>query len=87
MFDVEKRQFGHIDGELLAWDFVVVDEEGGQLSSVNRNFSGFAREVKKKGGGGAYTFPFKYLFQDLHRFRAVRCENGGFAGCSQATHL
>ncbi|CAJ0626702.1 10837_t:CDS:2, partial [Entrophospora sp. SA101] len=43
---VNKRQFARIDAGFWAWDFNLEDESGGLLGSVNRNFSGFAREVK-----------------------------------------
>ncbi|KAI9203480.1 Scramblase-domain-containing protein [Polychytrium aggregatum] len=42
---VGKRQFAVIDVPLLAWDFEICDEGSGSLGSINRNFSGFAREI------------------------------------------
>ncbi|KAJ3060398.1 hypothetical protein HK102_009502, partial [Quaeritorhiza haematococci] len=42
---LQKRQFAAIDGGFWAWDFILEDENGGVLSSVNRNFVGFAREI------------------------------------------
>ncbi|CAJ0639928.1 9201_t:CDS:2 [Entrophospora sp. SA101] len=42
---VNKRQFARIDAGFWAWDFNLEDESGGLLGSVNRNFSGFAREI------------------------------------------
>ena len=38
-------QFANIDSRLLAWDFFLQGEQGEILGSVNRNFSGFGREL------------------------------------------
>jgi hypothetical protein len=38
-------QFAHIDEPLLSWDFTLRAEDNNTLGSVNRNFSGFAREI------------------------------------------
>lgn len=40
-----QKQFARIDAGFLSWDFNIEDERGDVLGSVNRNFSGFAREV------------------------------------------
>ncbi|KAJ1972970.1 hypothetical protein H4R35_004383 [Dimargaris xerosporica] len=42
---VRGDQFARIDGSFLTWDFDMVDDQGHLISSVNRNFSGFAREI------------------------------------------
>ncbi|KAJ1979389.1 hypothetical protein H4R34_002841 [Dimargaris verticillata] len=42
---VRGDQFARIDGGFLAWDFDMIDDQGRLISSVNRNFSGFAREI------------------------------------------
>lgn len=39
------EQFGYTDAGFLAWDFPVKREDGQQVASINRNFSGFAREI------------------------------------------
>lgn len=41
------QQFANVDTPFLGWDFVLQDEQGGPIGTVNRNFSGFAREVSK----------------------------------------
>ncbi|KAJ1652408.1 hypothetical protein IWQ61_007255 [Dispira simplex] len=42
---VRGEQFARIDGGFLTWDFDLVDEQERRVSSINRNFSGFAREI------------------------------------------
>ncbi|KAJ3281862.1 hypothetical protein HK104_011226, partial [Borealophlyctis nickersoniae] len=42
---LKRRQFGMIDGGFWAWDFNIIDEEGGLIGVINRNFVGFAREI------------------------------------------
>ncbi|KAJ1928480.1 hypothetical protein IWQ60_001997 [Tieghemiomyces parasiticus] len=42
---VRGDQFARIDGGFLTWDFDMVDADGARVSSINRNFSGFAREI------------------------------------------
>ncbi|ODQ54086.1 Scramblase, partial [Saitoella complicata NRRL Y-17804] len=39
------EQFALINEPMLSWDFSLVDESGGLVGSVNRNFAGFAREL------------------------------------------
>ncbi|KAG5455821.1 MAG: Scramblase-domain-containing protein [Olpidium bornovanus] len=39
------RQFAAVDAPFLSWDFKLQDERGGLLGTVDRNFSGFAREI------------------------------------------
>ncbi|KAF2402900.1 Scramblase, partial [Trichodelitschia bisporula] len=38
-------QFARIDAPFLSWDFRLQSDSGAPLASVNRNFSGFAREI------------------------------------------
>ena len=38
-------QFAHVDEAFLSWDFSLLSKEGGLIGSVNRNFSGFGREI------------------------------------------
>jgi hypothetical protein len=38
-------QFAHISEPFLSWDFTLRDQESSTIGSVNRNFSGFAREI------------------------------------------
>ncbi|GAA6002050.1 hypothetical protein JCM10207_003052 [Rhodosporidiobolus poonsookiae] len=39
------EQFARFDSGFLAWDFEAKDEEGRVIGSVNRNFTGFGREL------------------------------------------
>ncbi|KAG8628185.1 hypothetical protein KVT40_004058 [Elsinoe batatas] len=45
--DVSKSmdQFARIDSRFLSWDFNLESSTGATIGSVNRNFSGFAREI------------------------------------------
>ncbi|KAI8146366.1 Scramblase [Fennellomyces sp. T-0311] len=42
---VGNQQFAYIDTPFLGWDFYLQDESGGPLANINRNFTGFAREI------------------------------------------
>eukprot|EP01025_Chloroclados_australasicus_P055600 TRINITY_DN6776_c0_g2_i12.p1 TRINITY_DN6776_c0_g2~~TRINITY_DN6776_c0_g2_i12.p1 ORF type:complete len:483 (+),score=71.66 TRINITY_DN6776_c0_g2_i12:2459-3907(+) len=42
---LDKRQFAQISGNFLAWEFELKDNEGGTLALIDRNFSGFAKEI------------------------------------------
>ncbi|KAA8496888.1 Phospholipid scramblase family protein [Porphyridium purpureum] len=42
---VDKKQFASIDEGFLAWDFNMLDETGGRIASINKDFTGFAREL------------------------------------------
>jgi len=42
---VDKKQFASIDGGFLAWDFNMNDENGQRIASINKDFTGFAREL------------------------------------------
>ncbi|GAA5828470.1 hypothetical protein JCM11251_006263 [Rhodosporidiobolus azoricus] len=59
----EFEQFARFDGNLLAWDFEAKDEQGRTIGSVNRNFSGFARELFTD--TGAYVCSFEAASVDL----------------------
>lgn len=39
------NQFAYIDGGFWTWDFYLLDQDGGLLGSINRNFVGFGREI------------------------------------------
>lgn len=42
---VGDTQFAEIDAPFLSWDFQLKDEKGDLLGSVNKNFTGFGREI------------------------------------------
>lgn len=42
---VGKEQFAKIDAPFLSWDFSLHDRENRTLGTINRNFSGLAREI------------------------------------------
>lgn len=42
---IDKQQFARVDSGFLAWDFSMRDEEGRKIASVNKDFTGFAREI------------------------------------------
>ncbi|KAL4856200.1 putative AAA domain-containing protein [Chlorella vulgaris] len=42
---IERRQFAAVQGGLLAWDFELKDDSGGTLALIDRNFSGFGKEL------------------------------------------
>mmetsp|Transcript_5004 Transcript_5004/g.15013 ORF Transcript_5004/g.15013 Transcript_5004/m.15013 type:complete len:459 (-) Transcript_5004:2603-3979(-) len=42
---VDKAQFARIDSGFLAFDFDMRDEENRKIASVNKDFTGFAREI------------------------------------------
>ncbi|KAJ4377340.1 hypothetical protein N0V83_000165 [Neocucurbitaria cava] len=43
--EVGMLQFARVDEAFLSWDFSLMSEDGRLIGSVNRNFSGFAREI------------------------------------------
>ncbi|KAK9833274.1 hypothetical protein WJX81_001649 [Elliptochloris bilobata] len=51
-----RRQFAEIDGPLLAWEFVLRDENGGVLALIDRNFQGFGKELFTDAGKYAIHF-------------------------------
>ncbi|GAA5943211.1 hypothetical protein JCM10213_006245 [Rhodosporidiobolus nylandii] len=57
------EQFARFDGGFLSWDFEAKDEEGNVVGSVNRNFSGFARELFTD--TGHYVLSFDAAAADL----------------------
>jgi len=42
---IDKAQFGSVDSGFLAVDFDMRDESGTKIASVNKDFTGFAREI------------------------------------------
>uniref|UniRef100_A0A7S1EU82 Phospholipid scramblase n=1 Tax=Timspurckia oligopyrenoides TaxID=708627 RepID=A0A7S1EU82_9RHOD len=42
---IDKQQFASIDGGLLAWDFNLESETGSRIASINKDFTGLAREI------------------------------------------
>ncbi|KAI3647825.1 hypothetical protein MP228_008046 [Amoeboaphelidium protococcarum] len=42
---VGKKQFGLIDAPFLSWQFHVLDEDSQIISTIDKNFTGFAREI------------------------------------------
>jgi hypothetical protein len=55
-------QFGAVRSGLLAWEFEVKDEEGASIARVDRNFTGFARELFSD--YGHYAVHFGAALQD-----------------------
>ena len=41
----DRHQFAAVQGGLLAWEFELKDEAGGTLALIDRNFSGFGKEL------------------------------------------
>ncbi|GAA6007723.1 hypothetical protein JCM11491_003941 [Sporobolomyces phaffii] len=62
--DGEMVQFGNIDSGFLAWDFSVRDEQGQVIASINRNFTGFARELFAD--VGQYVVRFEGVVDELN---------------------
>ncbi|GAA5903541.1 Aim25p [Sporobolomyces salmoneus] len=62
--DGEMVQFGNIDSGFLAWDFSVRDEQGKVIASINRNFTGFARELFAD--VGQYVLRFEGVVDELN---------------------
>ena len=50
------RQFAAVDGGFLAWEFRLEDESGGSLALIDRNFSGFGKELFTDAGRYAIHF-------------------------------
>ncbi|BDA48458.1 Altered inheritance rate of mitochondria protein 25 [Coccomyxa sp. Obi] len=42
---LERNQFASIEGNFLAWEFVLRDQDGGVLALIDRNFQGFGKEL------------------------------------------
>jgi len=53
---VGKKQFAEIDGDFLAWEFLVRDQHGQPLALIDRNFSGFGKELFTDAGKYAIHF-------------------------------
>ncbi|GLC40982.1 hypothetical protein PLESTB_000960200 [Pleodorina starrii] len=62
---LQKSQFAAISGNFLAWEFELKDSSGGTLALVDRNFSGFAREIFTD--AGKYVIHFGYQGQQLQQ--------------------
>ncbi|GIL59690.1 hypothetical protein Vafri_14423 [Volvox africanus] len=69
---INKSQFAAISGNFLAWEFELKDAQGGTLALVDRNFSGFAREIFTD--AGKYVVHFGYVGQQLQQQQAVQQE-------------
>jgi uncharacterized protein YxjI len=59
---VDKRQIATIKGGLLAWDFRLEDEQGEMLALIDRNFSGFGKELLTD--AGKYVVHFGNYLED-----------------------
>lgn len=59
----EMVQFASTDAGLLAWNFYVTDANGATVASVNRNFSGLARELFTD--TGQYVLRFEGVLDEL----------------------
>eukprot|EP00240_Pyramimonas_obovata_P003657 CAMPEP_0118944472 /NCGR_PEP_ID=MMETSP1169-20130426/40372_1 /TAXON_ID=36882 /ORGANISM="Pyramimonas obovata, Strain CCMP722" /LENGTH=353 /DNA_ID=CAMNT_0006889969 /DNA_START=20 /DNA_END=1077 /DNA_ORIENTATION=- len=53
---LEQSQFAKINAQFLAWDFELLDEQGGPLARVDRNFSGWGKELFTDAGQYALYF-------------------------------
>lgn len=53
---IGRKQFARIDGEFLAWQFFVEDEAKRPLALIDRNFSGFGKEIFTDAGKYAIHF-------------------------------
>ena len=53
---IGKEQFARIDAPLLAWEFLMTDEEGKPMALIDRNFSGFGKELFTDAGKYAIHF-------------------------------
>ena len=42
---IRKRQFAKVRSGLLAWEFMLEDEQGRPLAQIDRNFQGFGKEL------------------------------------------
>ena len=51
-----QRQFAAVDGGFLAWEFELKDERGETLALIDRNFSGFGKELFTDAGRYAIHF-------------------------------
>ena len=53
---IGKEQFARIDAPILAWEFLMTDEEGKPMALIDRNFSGFGKELFTDAGKYAIHF-------------------------------
>jgi len=53
---IGRKQFARIDGEFLAWQFFVEDKARRPLALIDRNFSGFGKEIFTDAGKYAIHF-------------------------------
>ena len=51
-----RKQFGYIDGDFLEWQFRILGRFKNPVASVDRNISGFAREIFTDAGNYAIHF-------------------------------
>ncbi|KDN46462.1 Scramblase-domain-containing protein [Tilletiaria anomala UBC 951] len=56
------EQFARVDSGLLAWDFVMQDQDERLIGTINRNFRGFGRELFTD--TGQYVLRFDSVAQD-----------------------
>ncbi|KAI9006914.1 Scramblase-domain-containing protein [Hyaloraphidium curvatum] len=59
---VNKTQFARIDAPFLSWDFTMTSKDGRLTGTINRNFSGFVREIFTD--TGVYVLRMDGLEQD-----------------------
>ncbi|GLI70231.1 hypothetical protein VaNZ11_015080 [Volvox africanus] len=69
---IDKSQFAAISGNFLAWEFELKDAKGATLALVDRNFSGFAREIFTD--AGKYVVHFGNVAQQLQQQQALQQE-------------
>lgn len=53
---IDRTQFARIDAPILAWEFLMTDESGSPLALIDRNFSGFGKEIFTDAGKYAIHF-------------------------------
>lgn len=68
----EKEQFADIDSPMLAWEFIVRDENYNTIARVDRNFTNVAREVFTDAGQYSVTFDSR-LRNPLQRSIVLAC--------------
>ena len=63
---IGQEQFARIDSPFLAWEFLMTDERGKPLALIDRNFSGFGKELFTD--AGRYAIHFGETAQEASRF-------------------
>ena len=63
---IGQEQFARIDSPFLAWEFLMTDESGKPLALIDRNFSGFGKELFTD--AGRYAIHFGETAQEASRF-------------------